>query len=322
MYSYKLSVLLSTYNHEKYIAEAIESIIDQKTEFDFKIVVSDDVSNDRTPLIIESYRDKYPNKIRVLKHEKNIGVTKNLQRGLNECKGQYIAILEGDDFWISPKKLQRQVDFLADNTQCSMCFNGLLVLNNEKQVLKSGVDFDKIVYNTTDVIKHCWVGCNFSTCLYRNDIVKKLPSKLYEIFSVDWMFNIAFLEDGLLGCIPLQMTAYRVHSQSVWSSKSSEESAKEFIGLIPLYDEVLNFRHTKNFSEAADVLKNTLKRKMFLSSSISKTKTYSFLKKITPLIIIDVIKNTRYFSVIGQFLGSCITQSLIHRSITRIFLCS
>src|SRR5256885_224442 len=102
MYKYKLSVLVTVYNHEKYIAEALDSILNQKVNFEFEIVIADDVSTDSTKSIIEKYAKEHPHRnIRILKSEKNLGITKNLQRGLQSCQGEYIAILEGDDYWIS-----------------------------------------------------------------------------------------------------------------------------------------------------------------------------------------------------------------------------
>src|SRR5712692_739118 len=112
----KLSVLLITYNHEKYIRQALDGVMMQKTDFDFEIVVADDHSLDSTIAIIEEYQADNHN-IRVLPSERNVGITRNYQRGFGACRGEYIAVLEGDDFWISPTKLRTLVAFLEQHPE-------------------------------------------------------------------------------------------------------------------------------------------------------------------------------------------------------------
>src|SRR5205085_12529467 len=99
----KLSVLLVTYNHEQYIRQALDSVLMQRTDFDFEIVVADDFSQDSTRAIVEGYQAEYYN-IRILQSEKNVGITHNYQPGSAACRGEYVAVLEGDDYWTSPNK--------------------------------------------------------------------------------------------------------------------------------------------------------------------------------------------------------------------------
>ena len=105
----KVSVVMLTYNHEKYIAQAIESVLMQETDFHYEIVIGEDCSTDRTREIVIEYQKKYPDKIRTLLHAKNIGGNANYRQTYSECNGDYIAFLEGDDFWIDRKKLQKQI---------------------------------------------------------------------------------------------------------------------------------------------------------------------------------------------------------------------
>jgi glycosyltransferase involved in cell wall biosynthesis len=235
-----------TYNQENYVERAIKSILDQKVDFDFEVVFNDDVSTDGTRRIIERYKDSFPGQMNILSHENNVGVVKNLKRGLEQCQGEYIAILEGDDYWLSTNKLQLQVDFLDSHPECSMCFNAMRVLEEETQQFRSMPALEKKFYTTEDEItRH--VASNFSTCMYRNHVVKKIPSAIYDIFSVDWMFNICCSEQGFLGCIPVEMTAYRVHSGGVWSSKQPKVVLEELMVLIPQYDHILGYRYTDSF---------------------------------------------------------------------------
>lgn len=110
-----LSVCFITYNHEKFIRQALDSVLTQQTDFPFEVVIGEDCSTDRTREIVFEYQKKYPDIIRVVTDEINIGAQKNVVRTLKECRGKYVAALEGDDYWTDPFKLQKQVDFLEEN---------------------------------------------------------------------------------------------------------------------------------------------------------------------------------------------------------------
>ncbi len=115
-----VSVYMLTYKHEAYIAEAIEAVMAQKTDFEFELILGEDASPDRTREICFEYQKKYPDKIRVLWSEKNVGVSSNDARVLNACRGEYVAYCEGDDYWIDANKLQKQVETIRTH-QAGMC---------------------------------------------------------------------------------------------------------------------------------------------------------------------------------------------------------
>ncbi|MBA3721524.1 MAG: glycosyltransferase [Parachlamydiaceae bacterium] len=258
MYPYKLSVLITTYNHEKYLAEAIESILLQKVNFPFEILIADDSSTDATPKIALSYQKKHP-EIKIIPSHKNLGITKNLHHSLTQCTGEFIAILEGDDYWISPHKLQRQVEFLEKHPSLSMCFNGILILDKENLYREhhTGLQCKNNFVSTQELVLSNIIG-NFSACMYRHDIIKKLPVEIYEVFTVDWMFNLACSEFGLLGRIPTQMTAYRIQGQGVWSSTSERTQILKTLNIIPTYDALLKHKYTNEFKRTTKKLKEAL----------------------------------------------------------------
>ena len=107
-----VSVAMMTYFHVSYVSKAIESVLSQKTKYTYEIVISDDGSTDGTREILEQYQKKYPDKIRVFFNEKNIGITQNSYNTHCRCRGKYIALLSGDDYWIDDEKLQWQAEFL------------------------------------------------------------------------------------------------------------------------------------------------------------------------------------------------------------------
>ena len=111
----KLSVGILTYNQEKYIRQCLDSVLMQKVDFDYEIVVGDDASTDGTQDILRDYAKHYPGKFVLLLGEKNEGISMNYKKVLTACKGEYVALCEGDDYWTDMTKLQKQVDFLENH---------------------------------------------------------------------------------------------------------------------------------------------------------------------------------------------------------------
>lgn len=132
-----VSVIVLTYNHEKYIAQALESIVTQKTDFPFEIIIGDDASTDRTAEIVCDYEKKYPNLIRPVLHDNNVGATRNGYDCLVLTRGKYIAGCDGDDYWCDVNKLQRQVDFLDSSSEyTAVACETILVDENGKPLKK------------------------------------------------------------------------------------------------------------------------------------------------------------------------------------------
>ena len=115
----KLSVCLITYNHRAFIVQALEGVLMQQCNFDWEVVIGDDCSNDGTTVIVEEYANKYPNRIRINRVGRNLGMTENWLHTIAACKGEYIALLEGDDYWTDPMKLQKQVTVLDNDPRYS-----------------------------------------------------------------------------------------------------------------------------------------------------------------------------------------------------------
>ena len=111
----KVSIVCITYNHEKYIENALNSFLSQKTNFDYEIIVCDDHSIDNTVNIIEEIRKKNQEKIKLIENKINLGSMKNYLKALSLATSKYIAVCDGDDYWIDNYKLQKQVDFLDNN---------------------------------------------------------------------------------------------------------------------------------------------------------------------------------------------------------------
>lgn len=117
-----LSVVMTTYNHERYIAQAIESVLRQQTSFGVEIVIGEDCSTDRTLNIAQDYQSQYPEAIHIIRSEHNVGWRANYRRTIAAARGKYVALLDGDDYFTHRKKLQMQVDLLEANPDVGMCY--------------------------------------------------------------------------------------------------------------------------------------------------------------------------------------------------------
>ena len=119
----KVSVVVITYNHERYIRQALDSVLSQQTSFDFEVIISEDCSTDTTREIIFEYSKRYPDKIRLLLSETNVRSPWVVQRAIMAAHGEYVALLEGDDYWISPQKLQKQAEFMDTHPECVLSWH-------------------------------------------------------------------------------------------------------------------------------------------------------------------------------------------------------
>lgn len=245
----KLSVLLVTYNHEKYIRQALDGVMMQKTDFDFEVVVADDYSQDSTLAIIEEYAPDNLN-LRVLPTERNVGITRNYQRGFAACRGEFVAVLEGDDFWISPTKLKSLVTFLEQHPECALCFHRFLMHEEASSRFSARPTFEIetefALFTAPQLARDNFIG-NFSACVYRRELIDRLDPALFEMKVYDWMLNIMVAQAGMIGYLPTIMSIYRAHLSGVWSGKTLTEQTTELLEAVDAYNRYLDFRFEAEF---------------------------------------------------------------------------
>jgi glycosyltransferase involved in cell wall biosynthesis len=168
-----LSISMITYNQEKYISQAIDSVLMQNVNFKYEIVIGDDCSSDDTQLIIKKYTEKYPNLIKPVLRNKNVGALKNLDDVNKRCTGKYIITLEGDDYWTDSTKLQTQFDFLEANSEYSAVAHWCEVVdengNASDKITNSNnlFNFNKDIYTLKDY-QECRIPGHGNTILYKN----------------------------------------------------------------------------------------------------------------------------------------------------------
>ena len=222
-----VSVCMTTYNQENYIAEAIESVLSQKTTFPVQLVIGDDCSKDGTCFVCRGYTSKLTNII-LLDHKANMGLPRNLSLVWQECKGQYIAMLEGDDLWSSPDKLQTQVELMEQHPEYSMCFTRTTIRdednpNNHHRQFPYR-ELTKPTLTISDMIEHNLIA-NCSV-MYRAGLVPQLPYWMLTLPYCDLALHCLHLEHGVAGYIPEFMAIYRMHGGSAFESKSLAERVR------------------------------------------------------------------------------------------------
>lgn len=212
-----ISVIVLSYYHEKYIAQALESILMQETSLRYEILVGDDASGDRTPEIIQSYVEKYPGIIKPVLREENVGANYNGWDLIRRTKGKYIATLEGDDFWLDPHKLQKQFDFLESHPAyigcCSKC---LIVDENSKADYERSchIAWNKKVFTLDDLVDSWQLPGQAGTMMYKNifrDVDPEEYSILYKAHHIvgDKTLALLLLSRGPFYCTNEILSAYR-----------------------------------------------------------------------------------------------------------------
>lgn len=179
-----ISIFMITYNHEPYIRQALDSILSQKVNCQYKIVVGEDRSSDNTRSILQEYAGNHPEKFTLLLNDQNKGWMENFRQTLEACKGRYIAFLEGDDYWTNPSKLQHQLDFLNRNPEYNACFHNARVIDEDDP------QHDSLVYEHDrkrevtvadlgdgDYLKFCTLFCRNDKEAFEPIFSGKIPAK-------------------------------------------------------------------------------------------------------------------------------------------------
>jgi glycosyltransferase involved in cell wall biosynthesis len=230
-----VSILCLTYNHIKYIEDALDSILNQKVDFDFELIVFDDCSTDGTTEVIKAYAGKYPEIIKpVLQPEnllsKGIGLYRiYTQYLLPLAKHKYIAICEGDDFWSDQAKLQQQVDFLEKNPQYTICFHKVGILKNGQTNYEIYDEYHRRILGNrsefifTDLLKDNMIpNCSV---VYRN-VVQEFPDLFKNLNFPDWPLHLLYAEKGKIGYINKFMAIHREHEKGLWNGSSYADKIK------------------------------------------------------------------------------------------------
>lgn len=251
-----ITVLLITYNHEAFVEKAVGSVIFQDVGGPIEIVVADDGSTDRTVELVRAAAEANPSiPFRFLDSTMNLGITRNYERAFSECRGVYTAVIEGDDYWVNPLKLRKQVEFLSLHGECDICSVNYYVYEQALCRFTPRIPPDDgfIVFGARELIADNVVG-NFSTCMYRTESLRRIPEAIYGIRSYDWAINICIAMGGLIGFIKAPMSVYRIHGGGAWSLLPHPEKLRAQLDLIPQYDAITGGVFSTEFADLAQRL--------------------------------------------------------------------
>ena len=260
-----VSICVITYNHVNFIEKTILSLLNQQCSFDFEIVVSDDSSNDGTSEVCLKLAQQY-SKIKYFNQKYNIGMMSNFKFAINHCSGDYIALCEGDDYWIDEQKIQKQFTFLEKNREFSVCASYVYIAD---EINKSNYipQFKKTVLNYSDFAINGCSGVYTCTMFFkktRNLIDKINQNWFLNLDGADHFLLLLLTSTGKKVIILNDVTAvYRVHSKGVWTSK---------------YEINRIIDSKKNQLYYLENIRNDSKTKKYFSLSMMRLE-YSFNKK-------------------------------------------
>jgi glycosyltransferase involved in cell wall biosynthesis len=220
----RVTALVMTYNHRPFIAAALESALAQRTRFAYELLVSEDCSTDGTREIVLDYARRHPDRIRLILSERNLRSNAVVARGIAAARGEFIALLDGDDAWTSSDKLQKQVDFLDAHPQCALCFHNAKVVHEDGS--REPWLWTPPGQKPVSTIEDIWRGNLFATAsgMLRRSALADIPPWYDALFPItDWPLYILAAQHGDIGYIDEVMSVYRYHPGGLYSSTSEWE---------------------------------------------------------------------------------------------------
>lgn len=261
-----ISVCLITYNHEKFIEQALDGILIQETSFPFEVVISDDLSTDNTRTIINEFIQKNSCGWNLVNHTENVGMHRNWERAIRTCKGKYIALLEGDDYWSDPLKLQKQIDILeADNNLSICCSNAGVELIDSEKKHSDYVQKGQGIYTLIDLIE----GAFMPTCtvVFRNGLLPEtLPKSYYAAPMADYPIHLLNALHGDIFYLNEVTVVYRLHEAGEWGRLNPLGRLKHILGGIQCAESILTNK------EHQALIKKVKKDNLFKIASWYKSK--------------------------------------------------
>lgn len=239
----KVSVFLTTYNHAPYIATSIESALNQKTNFDYEILIGEDCSTDGTRDIVKHYEKLHPNKIRAIYHEKNVGGHHNVDTLIHAAKGQYLAWLEGDDYWTDPQKLQKQADVLDTHPEIMISTHNTDIVNEDGKFIRRM--FHRKHPDRITTIKKLIMDNYIQTpsCMFRHGIADITPPWIHSLGLGDWPRHLLLAQHGHIHYMTDVMACYRHTSTGVWHSKDMPYKMKKMIEALTTFNHQTDYQY-------------------------------------------------------------------------------
>jgi glycosyltransferase involved in cell wall biosynthesis len=242
----KVSVLVMTYNHAQFIRHALDTVLMQDCDFDYEVVISEDFSTDGTRAIVEEYQRQHPGKVSLLLSTHNLRSNAIVVRGIRACKGQFIALLDGDDYWITSDKLRKQVMFLESHPGCAICFHNAKVIDGGAE--RSNPNWNADNHPEITSLKDLWFG-NFiatSSTMFRRGLINEFPAWYDDYFPItDWPLHILNAEQGDIGYINEVMSVYRFHKAGYYSQLTPREKQAQTLKLLHRMNKDFKYQYNR-----------------------------------------------------------------------------
>lgn len=247
----KVSVLMLAYNHEPFIRQAVESALAQETPFVYEIVIGEDCSTDATRAVLVELAQQHPDKIRLLLRESNLGMHRNFVDTLRECRGEYVAFLEGDDFWVSPHKLAIQAEILDADPEVVMCGHNIFVLE-EGESAPTQVKVPKGQYKPRMGLRDTFNAyVHPCSIMIRHGVLCEFPTWVTRSHGIDHPLQVLIAEHGAIVYLEDVMATYRLHATSTWNPLGNLEKARLRIRMLQEFDDHFEGRYTDEIRTAS-----------------------------------------------------------------------
>jgi glycosyltransferase involved in cell wall biosynthesis len=242
----ELTVLVMTYNHARFIGQALDSALAQRTDFTYEILVSEDCSTDGTREAVEAIAASHPGKVRLLLSDTNLRSNVVVSRGIAAARGTYLAFLDGDDYWTDAGKLQKQVDFLRAHPQCPMCFhNARVEYEDGSRPSYLWTPPNQPPFSSFEDI---WMGNFIPMCsvVFRRAAIGEVPAWYERLFPItDWPLHILAARSGAIGYLNEVMGVYRQHGGAMYSAYSEEQKQLKTLEFYRTMNANLDYRYDR-----------------------------------------------------------------------------
>ncbi len=258
-----VTVVVLTYNHERFIRQAIESVLAQKTTFPVEILVGEDCSTDRTREILTELAEENPRRLTLLFRDANLGLSANLQDCREKAIGRYLAILEGDDYWIDSGKLQKTADAMESHPDWSMIYHSARIFSDDGLVrdLISPEIPPVAPLGVTEILRKNHVPTQ-SVAMFRQGLIEQTPDWHDQLRNGDWALYVLHADRGPIGFLPDVMTAYRFHQGGLWSGSMSFDRWQQTILLFDCFDEYFQGRYAEQINDSRNRLLDQLRQRV------------------------------------------------------------
>lgn len=226
-----LEVLVVTYNHEPYLAQALDSVLAQRTDFDVRVTVLDDCSSDSTAGIAARYAAENPGRLELRANPVNTANCRLLMEAIERSQAEFLVVLDGDDYWTDPSKLQKQVEWMRGRPGCALCYHNVRLEFDDGRPSRPKYEHSPPESST---IRDLFVRNFIATCsvMFRRAALQDIPGWFRDVMAGDWFLFLLAARSGTIAYLPDEMAVYRIHSAGRWSKMSAVDQWQYCLGLL------------------------------------------------------------------------------------------